>query len=95
MDILLLDVRDVVSFTDYLVLCNGESGRQINAICDEITHTLKKEGITPRHREGTVESGWMLLDYGDVIIHVFAPDERLFYNLDELWEQAKPVVRIQ
>jgi len=95
LDILLLDVRGVVSFADYFVLCSGESSRQIKAICDEITRSLKKEGITPRRREGTVDSGWMLLDYGDVIIHIFAPDERQYYQLDELWSEAKPVVRIQ
>jgi ribosome-associated protein len=94
-DIVLLDVRDIVSFTDYFVICSGQSQRQINAIYDEIVHSLKKEGILPRHREGTVASGWLLLDYGDVIVHIFAPTERNYYQLDELWHQAKPVVRIQ
>jgi len=88
-------VSGVVSFADYFVLCSGESSRQIKAVYDEITHSLKEEGVLPRRREGTVDSGWMLLDYGDVIIHIFAPEERLYYKLDELWEQAKPVVRIQ
>lgn len=95
MDILLLDIQGICSFADYFVMCSGESSRQINAIYDEIVHSLKKEDMLPHHREGTVDSGWLLLDYGDVIIHIFAPTERDYYQLDKLWSQAKPVVRIQ
>ncbi len=94
-DIILLDIRGICSFADYFVICSGESSRQINAIYDEIVHSLKEEDIIPRHREGTVDSGWLLLDYGDVIIHIFAPTEREYYQLDQLWSQANPVVRIQ
>ena len=94
-DILLLDARGVCSFTDYLVICSGDSDRQIEAIRDEVGHILKREGILPRHCEGTVDSGWLLLDFGDVIVHIFAPFEREYYQLDELWSQANPVVRIQ
>ncbi len=92
---MLLDVRDIVSFADYFVMCSGHSSRQINAINDEILHSLKKEGLLPRNREGTVDSGWLLLDYGDVVIHIFAPTEREYYQLDELWSQARTVIRIQ
>ena len=94
-DIVLLDVRKICSFADYFVVCSGDSERQLAAIGDEIEHTLKKEGVMPLHREGTSDSGWMLYDYGDVLIHVFSPAERAFYQLDELWNQAVPVVRIQ
>jgi|TARA_B100000315_G_scaffold17773_1_gene15889 ribosome-associated protein len=76
-------------------MCSAQSSRQIEAIYNEIMHSLKSEGLLPHHREGTVDSGWMLLDYGDVIIHIFAPTERDYYQLDELWSQASPVVRIQ
>lgn len=92
---MLLDVRGIVSFAEYFVMCSGQSSRQINAIYDEIMHSLKDEGIVPQHREGTVDSGWLLLDYGDVVIHIFAPTERDYYQLDELWSKANPVVRIQ
>ncbi len=88
-------MRDIVSFADYFVICSGESERQISAIYDEIQHSLKKENVLPRHREGTPVSGWLLLDYGEVVIHVFAPAERRYYRLDELWQQARTVVRIQ
>ena len=92
---MLLDVRQVCSFADYFVICNGESERQIRTIYDEIEHTLKREGILPHHYEGTVDSGWLLLDFGDVIVHIFALFEREYYQLDELWSQANTMVRIQ
>lgn len=94
-DILLLDARGVCSFADYFVICSGDSDRQIEAIRDEVGHMLKRDGILPRHYEGTVDSGWLLIDFGDVIVHIFAPFEREYYQLDELWSQANPVVRIQ
>ena len=94
MDILLLDTRGVCSFADYFVICSGDSGRQVEAIYDEVEHTLKKKGILPHHREGTVDSGWLLLDFGDTIVHIFAPFEREYYQLDKLWSQATPVVRL-
>ncbi len=92
---MLLDTRGICSFADYFVMCSAQSSRQIKAIYDEIMHSIKKEGILPHHREGTLDSGWLLLDYGDVIVHIFATIERDYYQLDELWSQASPVVRIQ
>ena len=94
-NIVLLDVREACSFASYFVICSGESERQIRAIHEEIEQSLKKEGLLPLHREGALDSGWLLLDFGDVIIHIFAPAERDYYRLEELWAQAVPVVRIQ
>lgn len=94
-NIVLLDARGVCSFADYFVICSGESERQISAIYDEIWQRLKQEGILPDHHEGTVDSGWLLLDFGDIIVHIFSPFEREYYRLDELWSQATPVLRIQ
>jgi ribosome-associated protein len=94
-DIVLLDVRDICNFADYFVLSTAESDRQINAVAEEIEKVLKAEGERPIHREGSADSGWVLLDYGDVIVHTFAPSERGFYNLEELWAGAKTLVRIQ
>jgi len=91
----LLDAHGVCSFADYFVICSGDSERQIQAIYDEVGHTLKKEGILPHHHEGTVNSGWLLLDFGNVIVHVFAPFEREYYQLDKLWSRATPIIRIQ
>lgn len=94
-DIVLLDTREVCSFADYFVICNGDSSRQIKAIYDEVQHQLKKAGIVPHHHEGTVDSGWLLLDFGNVVAHIFAHFEREYYQLDQLWSQASTVVRIQ
>ena len=94
-DIVLLDARKVCSFADYFVICSGESERQTRTIYEDVEHVLKKEGVTPHHREGSVDSGWLLLDFGDVIVHIFDPTERYYYQLDELWNEATPVVRIQ
>ena len=94
-DTVLLDARRVCSFADYFVICCGETERQMKAIYDEIAQVLKREGILPLHREGTLDSGWLLLDFGDVIVHIFAPAEREYYQMDELWSEATPVVRIQ
>lgn len=94
-NIALLDTREVCNFADYFVICNGNSDRQIQAIFNEVAHTLKTEGILPHHLEGATDSGWLLLDFGDVIIHIFSPFEREHYKLDELWGQAIPIVRIQ
>ncbi|MAF84907.1 MAG: ribosome silencing factor [Dehalococcoidales bacterium] len=95
MDIMLLDVRGVCSFADYFVISSGESKRQIKTIYDEIGHVLKREGILPLHHEGTIDSGWLLLDFGDVIVHIFAAFEWAYYQLDRLWDQAIQLVRIQ
>jgi len=95
LDIVLLDTRGVCSFADYFLICSGDSDRQIRAILDEVAHSLKRDGILPHHHEGTIDSGWLLLDFGDVIVHIFAPFEREYYQLDELWSEAIPIVRIQ
>ena len=91
----MLDIGRVSSFADYFVICNAESERQIRAICDEIEHALKKEGTKLFKREGSEDSGWVLLDFGQVIVHVFAKPEREYYELEKLWSEAVPVVRIQ
>jgi ribosome-associated protein len=95
-DILLLDIRNAASFADYFVVASAGSDRQIKAILDEIDQKIgKAERVHPMGREGEAASGWVLLDYGDVIVHVFAPEERAFYDLESLWATAVPVVRIQ
>jgi len=94
-DIVLLDARGLCSFTDYFVICSGDTERQVQAIYDEIEGELKKAGARVHHHEGTVDSGWLLLDYGDVIIHIFSAAEREYYKLDELWHEAKLLLRIQ
>ena len=67
----------------------------MHAVYDEIAKSLKREGILPHHHEGEVDSGWLLLDYGEVVVHIFSLAERQYDQLDRLWGQANPVVRIQ
>jgi ribosome-associated protein len=85
----------VASFADYFVLANGQTVRQIQAMLNHLEDELRTAGTRPQGREGKPESGWVLLDYGDVIVHVFAAEERQFYDLEGLWHTATPVVRIQ
>lgn len=93
-DIALLDTRGICGFADYFVIVSGESVRQLNAISDEIVQSLKQSLITPLHREGTAASGWLLLDYGDVVVHIFSPEQREYYRLDDMWNAAHTVVRM-
>jgi ribosome-associated protein len=93
-DIVLLDTQEVCSFADYFVICSGESKRQLKAIIDAIDSELKKEDIKPMHEEGTPDSGWVLLDYGAIIVHIFDPFQRDYYQLEKLWETAPTKVRV-
>lgn len=93
---LLLDIRDVASFADYFVIATAGSSRQIDAILETIDQDLRKgEKIRPSGTEGDPNTGWVLLDYGDVVVHIFGPEERAYYSLERLWSRAVPVVRIQ
>ena len=94
-DIVLLDLRELCSFADYFVICSGAVTRQISAIADEIETALTKKGIKVNHREGDSESGWLLMDYGDIIVHVFGTAEREYYTLEKIWDKAVPLVRIE
>ncbi len=94
-DIVLLDVRTLSSFTDYFLICNGDSDRQIKAISGGVQEALDKSGLRRLGHEGSAESGWVLLDYGDLMIHIFAPEQRDYYELEELWKEAPRVVTIQ
>jgi ribosome-associated protein len=95
-DIVVLDLRRVSLIADYFVICSGTSERQITAILDSILDRLRTgHHIHVRRQEGKPSSGWVLLDYGDVVVHIFAPEERELYQLEEVWSHAQPVVRVQ
>ena len=88
-DIVLLDMRGLVDYTDYLIICTGRTPRQTKSISQELRHRLKKDlGVTPRRVEGEKEGDWILVDALDVVIHVFTPEARDFYRLDRLWREA-------
>jgi ribosome-associated protein len=94
-DIVLLDMNGVSLLADYFVLCNAESRPQFRAILEEVEKRAKAAGGRRLHVEGEAESGWVLLDYGTVVVHIFDPELRAYYNLEELWKEARLVVRIQ
>ncbi len=94
-DILLLDLRRMTLIADYFVVCNGQSNRQIRAIAQGIAESLKDLGERPLRMEGTPESGWLLMDFGSVIAHIFSPELRTYYALEKLWQDAPVVVRMQ
>jgi ribosome-associated protein len=84
-----LDLRDVLGYTDYFVICTGNTDRQTKAIHDRINEGMKKEhGVLPRRVEGLAEARWILMDYLDVVVHVFTPDAREYYRLEQLWGEA-------
>ena len=88
-DIVELDLRGVLGYTDYFVICSGNTDRQTKAIHDRIHEGMKKEhGILPRRVEGTSEARWILMDYLDVVVHIFTPDARDFYRLEQLWGEV-------
>ena len=88
-DVVELDLRGVLGYTDYFLVCSGNTGRQAKAIHDGILEGLKREHDTlPRRVEGAAGAGWILMDYLDVVVHIFTPETREFYRLEELWAEA-------
>lgn len=95
-DILLLDLIGVCSFTDYFVICTGASVRTLAALAEEVRKRMKDEfDGTIASAEGEAESGWILLDYGDVVLHLFTAAVRDFYALEELWSDGRVLVRVK
>jgi len=90
-DITVLDLREVTSFADFFIICNGTNARQNQAISDEIYLKLKELGELPISLEGYDNAEWVLMDYGDFLIHIFLPPTREFYDLERLWRHAKKV----
>jgi ribosome-associated protein len=94
-DILLLDISEVTQLADYFVIASGESSRQLNAMADDIRQQVKQlDGVTPHATEGSADSGWVLVDYGGIVVHLFSQAQRQRYQLEELWSSARTVVRI-
>ena len=91
----MLDLRGLTTIADYFVVCTAESDRQLRAVVNALDEDLTKSGVKQPRIEGSPDTGWVLLDFSDVIIHVFAPEQREFYRLERLWKQAQPVVVVQ
>ena len=92
-DVNIMDLRKLASFADYFVICSADSDVQVKAIADQIDRTLREEGIKCWHKEGLKALTWVLLDYIDVVVHIFRKDARDFYNLEKLWGDA-PIEKI-
>lgn len=92
---LVLDVRGLSSFADYFVVCSGENERQLQAVVNHISEGLAEEGIKSKRVEGSAIAGWILLDFGDVIVHIFDVEQRAYYRLESLWSDAPTILAIQ
>jgi ribosome-associated protein len=94
-NILLLDIQEISDFADYFVICTGTSDRMLDALADELVRALRKSQKLHGRLEGQPQEGWILVDYGAVIVHLFAPDRRAYYRLEELWGDGKVLLRVQ
>ena len=94
-DIVLLDVHAISGFTDFMVIMSVNSVRQLDAVADTLIEEIEKAGLTIHHREGKPDSGWVLVDFGDLVLHVFSEEQREHYRLEQVWALAKQVVRVQ
>jgi len=87
-DILILDLRGLTYITDYFVICSGSNVTQVGAIADGVGQALARAGLHPSHVEGEVEASWVLMDYGDIVVHIFDEQTRAYYCLEKLWGDA-------
>lgn len=94
-DILLLDIHEVADFTDYFILVSGTSDRMLSSLADAAVEKTKQESGINGRTEGNPSDGWLVIDFGDVVVHIFSPDQRDFYHLEHLWERGKVLLRLQ
>src|SRR5256885_2380802 len=90
-NVVLLDVRGISPVTDYMILATGTSPRQMRTVCDDLAEWAGERGVRPYHADGLESESWMLIDFVDVVVHVFSQEARLFYDLDSLWGDAQRV----
>jgi ribosome-associated protein len=90
-----LDIHAVSPFADFFVICSGDNERQLRAITREVTEKLATAGVRPERSEGTAVAGWILLDFGEVIVHVFGAEQRAYYRLEQLWSEAPTLLAIE
>ena len=94
-DILLLNISNISAFADFMIILTVGSARQMSAVAEELEIAMKSKGINKLRKEGTPGSGWVVVDFGDIIVHLFGKDEREYYSLDNIWAEAPRLVRIQ
>ncbi len=94
-NITIIDIEEIADFAEYFVICSGTSNRMIQSLLDSAKDVVKKEHKISARIEGTSQDGWMLADFGDVILHVFSPAQRDYYRLEELWSKGKVLLHLQ
>jgi len=94
-DTIVLDIHELSPYADYFVITAGENERQLRAISRTLVEKMAESGVTPHRSEGTAASGWMVLDFGEALVHIFSLDQRDFYRLEELWAEAPTLLAIQ
>lgn len=94
-DIQIIEIKDISIIADYFIIANGSNSPQVDALVDSVKDKLGRNGFEPKRIEGVRSASWILLDYGDVVVHVFSKEDRLFYNLERIWRDGKTVNREQ
>lgn len=94
-DIVLLDIHELADFSEYFVICSGTSDRMLRALADEVLEGVRQRQGLKGRLEGQPQDGWLLIDYMDVVVHLFSPDRRDYYRLEELWGKGKVLLRLQ
>jgi len=90
-DIQIIEIKDISIIADYFIIANGTNSSQVDALVHSVSDTLGKKGFEPKRVEGVRSASWILMDYGDLIVHVFSKEDRLFYNLERIWRDGKTV----
>jgi ribosome-associated protein len=94
-NILLLDIQKISSFTDYFIICTGTSNRMVDALVNAVSDSTKESYQLNGRVEGNPECGWMVVDFGSIIVHIFSPDQREFYRLEDFWKEGKTILHLQ
>lgn len=94
-DIQIIEIKEISIIADYFIIANGNNASQVNALVDAVTEKLGRNGFEPKRIEGVRSASWILLDYGDVVVHVFSKQDRLFYNLERIWKDGRNVSKEQ
>ena len=92
---MLIDIHEISDFADYFIICTGTSDRMLRALADDLIEQVRKKFLISAKIEGQPEEGWILVDFGDVIVHLFSPDRRGYYRLEDLWGKGKVLLRLQ
>ena len=93
--IVLLDIQELASFADYFIICSGTSDRMLNALADAVVDSAKRQHGLKARIEGKPDFGWIVVDCGDIIVHLFSPSQRDYYSLEKLWDKGKTILRLQ